>query len=183
MSTIAALQLVVPSSVTTTGGSSSSSISATGKVTFTSAETVSVNGVFDATYDNYVINIVSGVTAGTFLEFRLRLSGTDSTTGYDNANLRASGGLSNSNQQNYTTAYATILGNGGYTNGAQLRVYGPAEARQTAWRAATVTDDSGVSIEDWSGTHRTTSAYDGFTFDPAGAPTMTGTLVVYGFSK
>lgn len=183
MSSIAALNLIIPSSVTVTGGSASSSVSATGKVTFTSAETVSVNGAFSATYDNYLINLRSNVTAGTFLEFRLRVSGTDSATGYDGANLRAASTLSNSNFANTTTGYVTILGNGGDTNATQIRVYGPYLAQATAWRSVSVTDDNGVSIEDWAMTHRTTSAYDGFTLDPSGAPSMTGTLAVYGFSE
>ncbi len=81
MPDIAGLKLIVPTSVAATGAGSSASVSATGKVTFTSAATISVNGVFSATYDNYLAVCRATLTTGTSVlqAVRLRASGTDDT--------------------------------------------------------------------------------------------------------
>ena len=57
MAEIAGLTLITPSSVAGSGVS----VSASGKVTFTAATSVSVNGVFSATHDNYLVVVRGSV--------------------------------------------------------------------------------------------------------------------------
>lgn len=82
---------IVPTSVVV--GSGSATTSAYGLVTFTGASSVSLNGIFSATYNNYRI-ILSPDAASTTLDIqaRLRISGSDVTTAssYQQENMFAS---------------------------------------------------------------------------------------------
>jgi len=77
----AGLAKIVPSSVTV--GSGTGSATALGTVTFTGASSVTLNGIFSSTYDNYKIIFaeLEGST-GTTLRGRLGASGTPTTAGY-----------------------------------------------------------------------------------------------------
>jgi len=90
-STAGGLVAITPTSVAVGSGSGSSS--GNGLVTFSGASSISLNGVFSATYNNYRI-ILSPDAASTTLDVtvRLRISGTDVTTAasYQQENLSAS---------------------------------------------------------------------------------------------
>ncbi len=70
---------IVPTSVAV--GSGTGTANANGQVTFTTASSVSLNGVFSATYKNYLV-IFNEDTASTTsaIQFRMRLAGTDNST-------------------------------------------------------------------------------------------------------
>ena len=71
---------IIPTSVAVASGSGSFD-SVTGNVTFTAATTVSLNGVFSATYDKYIIMAKTGVTVGGVdVNLRFRVGGTDNTS-------------------------------------------------------------------------------------------------------
>ena len=71
---------LVPTSVTVSGAGSSASTSANGGVTFTTCATVSLNGIFSSTYENYrIIFTTSNFSASDALTMRLRASGTDAS--------------------------------------------------------------------------------------------------------
>jgi hypothetical protein len=72
------LSLITPTSIAVTGGSGS--ISSSGAVSFTSASTISLNDVFSATYDNYVLstNLIMSTLSG--IRIRYRVAGADNTT-------------------------------------------------------------------------------------------------------
>ena len=79
----AGLTLLTPTSIANTGGTAS--IGTNGTVSFSSASAISLNDVFSATYDFYVIKL--GITANTastdsVINFRLRVSGSDASTNY-----------------------------------------------------------------------------------------------------
>ena len=73
------LHLITPTSIASTGTGNSSSINTNGSVTFSTCATLSLNGVFSADYDNYMIVMRHvGSDASAFnIDLRLRLSGTD----------------------------------------------------------------------------------------------------------
>ena len=180
MPDIAGLKLIVPTSVAGSGVS----VSASGKVTFTAATSVSVNGCFTATYDNYLIVCrLIGVTGGHDLRMRVRLSGTDATgSNYTWQQLLASD-TSVTGVRNTNLDYARINsgGTGGYS-GTHVYVYGPNLAQPTAWRSVTFDATSTARIHDHAVTHSLSTAYDGFTF-LLSANSITGALTVYGLAQ
>lgn len=181
MPDIAGLKLIVPTSVAGSGVS----VSASGKVTFTSATSISVNGCFSATYDNYLIvmrhNWPNSTSEGLY--GRLRASGTDNST---------------ANSYVYQQLYAdntTVAGARTTTNrwrasdvataqrsGTHFWFYGPFLAQPTAFRSVCVTGRSDAFIDDIAGTHNQSTAYDGFTFI-VDSQSLNGALTIYGFSQ
>jgi hypothetical protein len=180
MAEIAGLKLIVPSSVAGSGVS----VSASGKVTFTAATTVSINGVFSATYDNYLIvcrHLHS--TTNTTFQFRLRASGSDASgANYTQQLLRAgSTTVFGIRQTGDTIGNCTFL-SADNRSGHHQYLYGPALAQPTAYRTVAVSGASGGAIEEWAGTHSLSTAYDGISLI-APANTMTGACTVYGLSQ
>lgn len=188
-----ALTLLTPSSVSTTGGSGSASIGANGKVTFTTAESVSVNGVFSSTYDDYMM-VLYAITGndGQNIVYRLRAAGTDSTAAnYEAQALRASG---TSNIQGFRQTSQTYMWSLSQTSnlvysGGLTYIYSPYLLEETQSRSITAgtRDISGVTgwIQDWASRHAVTgTAFDGVTLMfNQGSQTMTGYVLFYGFNK
>jgi len=71
------LTQVTPTSIANSGGSSSLS---GGAVTFTGVTSISLNGVFTSTYENYFVIATVTASAGTATKVRLGNAGTDTTT-------------------------------------------------------------------------------------------------------
>lgn len=179
-----AMMLIKPSSVDITGAGSSATINDSGSVTFSACESLSLNGVFSSTYDNYVINYWFTSSGGANIGLRLRLSGSDATasnyvdqllsadstsvTGFRGTQDRFRGGDS------YGTQRA------GFTN----FMYGPALAQPTAYRLVAANDLTSAALFDGAGTHSLSTAYDGFTLYNRTAGTTFGGLVkVYGMRQ
>ena len=178
MPDIAGLKLIVPTSVAGSGVS----VSASGKVTFTAATSVSVNGCFTSTYDNYlVVTRHSSDTVFTYLRGRLRLAGTDASTNYTVQYLWAdstsvTGGRS-------TPGYGPFgVTSDEQRSGDHVYIYGPALAQPTAWRDVNACGETSAMIYDVACTHSTATAYDGFTIYPASG-NITGALTVYGLAN
>jgi hypothetical protein len=176
---IAGLKLIVPTSVAGSGVS----VSASGKVTFTSTTSISVNGVFSSTYDNYLI-VTRGTLTGSAqtIGIRYRLAGTDATgSNYAEQNIQAS-------STSVSAGRGTPLDNayvagwwGNLREAFHLYVYGPALAQPTAARSVTVSTDGNATVRDHASTHSLSTAYDGFTF--VCPSNISGALTVYGLSQ
>ena len=182
MAEIAGLKLIVPSSVAGSGVS----VSASGKVTFTAATSVSVNGVFDSTYDNYLIvlrAVWGGASGGASTFVKVRASGTDASSGYASQYLRANS--TTVSGERFTSQTSVNIGGLGATlyNGKHLYLYGPNLAQPTAMRSVLVKSENSAEIRDVAATHSTSSAYDGFTYSTNSATGFTGALTIYGFSQ
>lgn len=184
MPDIAGLKLIVPTSVAATGAGSSATMSATGKVTFTSAATLSINGCFAADFDNYLVVMrhVASVTA-TGIKLRFRASGTDNSTAssYVSQSLDVDGtgvvgGRFTNNRTSDITASSTTQ-----RDGTHFYFYGPYLSQPTAFRTVTALGKSGGYMSDSAGTHNQSVAYDGFTLiiDTA----ITGALTIYGLAN
>lgn len=169
--------LLKPTSIAHSG--TSASIGANGQVTFTAVTSLSLNGVFSATYDNYFIAIRGNVASENVITLRLRASGTDASgTDYTWQLLTADStsvvGLRSTSQTSYR--FNTFSSNA--ENGCVVNVYGPNLAQATAMRSVT-NRGAGPHIYDIAGTHSLATSYDGCSFIPT-STNMTGALQVYG---
>lgn len=171
-----------PSSVVIATGTGSAN--ALGKVSFTGATAVSLNGVFTSEYSNYrIIYRNSTRTNNTFDYLRLRGSGTDvSSATYDWVKVFANTGSGPSRSQGAPVAQVEI----GYAvtndrSSATIEFFNPATAEQT-WGNWQFGNYAG-SIEGGIGSFRNynNTAYDGFTLFPSGG-NFTGYIQVFGYN-
>lgn len=175
--------LIKPSSVAKTGASSTATINAGGSVTFSLCETLSLNGVFSSTYDNYIVDMHAIDDGTTFL--RLRVSGTDNST----ANSYVSQLLDASSTTVSGARFTGDLARSFYSdrnkpNGNTMYMYGPHLAQPTAGRSVNANAISSARLVDWAWTHNQSTSYDGFTLiRTSTAVTMSGLIKVYGLVK
>jgi hypothetical protein len=171
------LSLITPTSVAGTGVSVSG-----GLVTFTAASAISVNGVFTATYQNYMVQYdVSAIAAGTpDINMRLRVSGTDnSTTSYTTQRIYSISTTvtSDANPSGTTTwnvgAGTSLLPD----SGANVQIMRPQIAANTMFQSL---QQWGAYVAICSGRFTAATQFDGFSLLPS-ASTLTGTLRVYGY--
>lgn len=175
------LHLITPTSIASTGTGNSSSINTNGSVTFSTCATLSLNGVFSADYDNYMIVMRGTASANVYLEARMRVGGVDEASA--------------SNYYTYQMFYAdstTVAGSRLSQNEGRLanisntqrwgfitNIYGPYLAQPTAYRTVTALDYASAYIEDYAGTHSLSTSYDGLTF-LSSSGSFGGLLAVYG---
>lgn len=154
-----------------------------GTVTFTGVTSLSLNGVFSADFDNYVVSVRAvwdGSTGGASTFVKVRANGTDASSGYTSQYLRANG--TPVSAERFTSQTSVNIGGlgGPLYNGTHLCMYGPYLAQPTAMRSVLVRSEYGAQIHDVAATHSTLSAYDGFTYSTNSATGFTGTIQVYG---
>jgi hypothetical protein len=151
-------------------------------VTFATAATLSLNGVFSSLYDNYIIahTFSADNTADTTCYHRLRLSGTDNTTAnsYVSQRIQANGTTVGGIRQTNDIAFSFVTSNN-LRSGAQMFLYGPNLAQPTAARSVDVNGISGAHLEEYAWTHNQSTGYDGITII-IGSGTMAGLIKVYG---
>jgi len=175
------LTAVIPTSVAGSGVS----LNAAGRVTFTTATAVNINGCFSSTFDNYVIVVdISATSANSIPQFRLRLAGTDASgaTDYYSNSLVGSGA---------STAAAAFSTNLGYiataslreTSG-ELRLFEPALAAPTRWTVTSMQHATTpvIQVGVFGGRHNLSTAYDGITIYPS-TGNITGTFRIYGYNN
>jgi hypothetical protein len=174
---------IIPTSATAVSGTAT--LGAAGKVTFSAATTVSLNGCFTSAYENYAIILTTtAVSAAVDINVRLRLAGTDNTTassytyvrGYDLTSARTVA----------TPAAGTLWVCGAISTNYQTRteeitLFGPALAVVTTGRGKGMSGST-LTASDYGWYHNQTVAYDGITFYPTSG-TMTGTVRVYGWNN
>lgn len=178
MAEISGLKLIVPSSVSGSGVS----VSASGKVTFTAATSVSVNGVFSATYDNYLIVMRVSASTNNAILTRLRASGSDASgTDYTRQYLWASSSsVTGERNTGRTSAYTTLLDTP--YQGFHHYIYGPNITQPTVFRTVAVRS-SNPDIFDVVNTHSLSTSYDGLTYIADAGMNITGSLTIYGLSQ
>lgn len=171
--------LMTPTSITSTGSGNSSSITSNGSVTFSSCETVSLNGVFTVDYENYVIYVRGNNSSAADVNFRYRASGTDNTSsGYTSQYLQSSGGTISANRTTTTYAQAGFWGST-QRAGMALYVYRPFLSRFTLSRSNGMQDSSSAANYDIGCLHNQGTSYDGLTFIINGS-SGSGLISVYG---
>lgn len=179
--------LITPTSVAKTGTGSTATINTNGSVTFSSCETLSLNGVFSADYDNYIIiaRSYNGSTSSLNVELRLRSSGTDASGSNYTWQWIEANGTSVSGLRTSSTTQTRI---GLYLEtskqqGAVAWVYGPYLTQPTAFRGIAAGAYLGGYLIDYASTHSLSTSYDGVTFLPSSAGAFSGLVCVYGAVK
>jgi len=177
--------LLTPTSIAYTG--TSASIGANGSVEFTAVTSLSLNGVFSADYDNYMVVMRmehNATTASSYegVRARLRTSGTDNSTAssYTNQFLNAASTTVSGSRASYDFGSAGIAAwNANKHNGVQLSLFGPYLTQPTAARTTTISAYLGAEIYDAAWTHNQSVSYDGLTMYVT-AVSFTGLVSVYG---
>jgi len=174
---LSGMVLLTPTSIAYTG--TSATVGANGSVTYSACTSLSLNGVFSADYDNYMMSI-SSIGSGNLIA-RMRASGTDNTASsvYTSQTLGANNTTVSAERvtvDNYAYfGYAQTS----YPNGNQAFIYGPYLAQPTAGRTVNTNSGSGARIEERVWTHGVSTAYDGITLTVQSG-TISGVLSVYG---
>jgi hypothetical protein len=168
------LALVTPTSIANSGGSASAS---GGAVTFTGVSSISLNGVFTGTFDNYLIETRITPGASLFNRVRLRASGTDSSANYTETLIYQSIAGAPAGAGGSTTQ-VQITPNGSGACAARAEVFSPYLASPTVLLAQSFASGSEQIIVAASNTAST--QFDGFTLYPS-TSTITGVVRVYGY--
>lgn len=176
------LVLISPTSIANSGGTATAT---GGEVTFTTVTSVSLNGVFTATYDNYrvIINCVSSGTTANF-SIRARNAGTDVTGATEYYNLllliNDTGGPTRSS----TSGSSFIIGNmGDVQTLAVLDFGGPFLSTKTVCTGSNFERSTvDARLDTYSGARATVASHDGFTIS-CSSGTTTGKVRVYGYKN
>jgi hypothetical protein len=156
------------------------------------AATISVNNVFTSDYDNYQIIFTGYNPNGTQcqIEFRLRASGTDVSTGYVGARTYAEiGGTQSSFNSTGTDSFYVLdmTTNGPDRSATVIQVYKPQLARDTNYTAYGFSPwNTGTKyFQNCFGVLENDNQYDGFTVFADGSPseTISAKIAVYGYAK
>jgi len=163
---------VIPTSVSGTGVS----LGSDGTITFSSTSSMTVNGAFSSTYDNYRM-IISNCVGSTSLSLRFSLNGL--TSGVYNWAAP------------YGTTSATVVGDGtsgatywvicsvdvGDANSSTIDIYGPFLAKRTGMSG---TGNGANVVSLYGGQAVDTNSRTGFTII-TNTGTVSGTLRLYGY--
>lgn len=164
------------------GGTETATINANGSVTFANCTTLSLNGIFTSSYDNYmIISRTTGSGSALAVRFRLRAAGTDntSTSSYQyQLVLAATTTLTYSRvAQNYGQGF---LVDSAARDNATTYFFGPKLSQPTGWIV-----DGGygeTSLYQYGGLHDQSTAYDGLSLImPSGY--FAGLVTVYGLNQ
>jgi hypothetical protein len=179
----AGLKLLTPTSVAV--GSGSGSVGTSGTVTFSGASSVSLNGVFSATYKSYKVVYKGTQSAQDGFSLRVRASGADLTGSVYKSmvmwNTSASGTFNSQGSDSATSI--DILGGGVQSGYYIFDINDIFETKRTAFlqRAQMMINTSNTSYNITGAAQvYNTLSYDGLTFIPASG-TITGTISVYGY--
>ena len=177
-----ALNGIIPTSVAGTGVT----VSPNGLVTFTNASSVSLNGVFSGSYDNYRVTWNSSTrTASVSTGFQLRAAGTnlssatyDYVKGLDSGTTRSV--TSSSSNTNFPIDHGVAAGQ---TSNGVMDIFSPAATTAaTGTIQASVLASSACYSTQVSFANEATASYDGFTLSVSSG-TFSGVIRVYGYNN
>lgn len=175
------LVLVSPTSIANSGGSASAS---GGAVTFTGVTSVSLNGVFNSTYENYRLLInVTNTSTGDVLYARFRASGTDTSTATYTYGTGRAGRTTLSDGSGVTGSFLNL----NFTTAGSFAVgvydfYSPNTSGLARMTGNAFALDGGPVARFTGGICTQATAHDGITF-VMNTGTMTGTIRVYGYQN
>jgi hypothetical protein len=177
------LVIMTPTSIAHSG--TSASINSDGGVDFTSVTSLSLNGVFTSSFDNYLI-VYRGIASvnDSGIRFRLRVSGTDNTTAnsYTQQFVYADGSTTAASRLSADYANQVLHSSSTREGGGHLHLYGPFLTQPTAARSVVVSGFGSAYLQDSAVTHNQSTSYDGITFFPPSG-NFTGNIVVFGYEE
>ena len=173
------LKLIVPTSVAV--GSGSGSVGTSGAVTFSGASSVTLNGIFSSTYDNYLFTVSNGSgTAAEALNFKLG----STATGYYSKIVY--GAYSNNTVSGLGYSNTTTWENFGNCSSSAITInaviYNPFLSVNTTFASSAAQGGTTASYVTGGGWVNNTTSYTDATFLPASG-TITGTARVYGYKN
>jgi hypothetical protein len=150
---------------------------------FSGVASQSINDVFSATYQNYIIRGNFSGSTGNYGNFRLRVSGADdSTSNYARQTINAdSASLSTATES--TTAWNQFFVYSTSNTGIlEAIICNPFAAERTSYFSRATQDGTSLKIQ--GGRHNVTSSFTGFTLIPVTVGnTISGTIRVYGLAN
>ena len=158
-----------------------------GTVSFSAASTVSLNDVFNSTYNNYkvLLRITAGAISGN-INFKFRVSNADNSTNayysafaYDRVSNATGNGAGNPLTAFVLPAQTTVD-----WFSFDMNVFQPFTTNTTliSYMGNANDSTSGYSMNG-GGLHNVASSFTGFTVINAGGNLGTGTVSVYGFNN
>lgn len=180
------MKMVVPTSVAV--GSGTGSVDTNGAVTFSAASSVSLNGCFSSTYDNYriLLNITSA-SASAILTMKMRASGTDTSgTSYRSQLIKATTtSVSGAANVSGTDDWYVATTQSAFSEATffSMDILSPNLAAYTKFHNQGGYYDSSTNpaLEYNYGFLSNSTQYDGFSIISSG--TITGTIRVYGYKN
>jgi hypothetical protein len=151
--------------------------------TFSAVSSVSVDDVFTSVYKNYRMLVeITGGTGASHLMIRLRVAGSDSSTGYQYQRL-----VINSTSASPSRALSQTearIGDPNELSFSTVELSSPQLATITALQSLNMGfgDTSSISGLIYFLTHTVATAYDGFTLFPTSG-NITGTIHIYGYKN
>lgn len=177
--------LIPISPTTVTIASGSGSANSVGKVSFTNATNVALDGVFTTRFDDYLI--ILEMTTSNYVEvvMQYRAGGVNNSTSNVYTALTSVGA---NNTSSITYGNPATLAYLGYQysatqSGAIIQVMSPNLAKNTKASTQFISNDNNV-YRNFTGGHNAATAtqYDGFALFTSGG-TFTGSISVYGYNK
>lgn len=176
------MDLITPTSVAGTGVTFSG-----GAINFSSATSVSVNGIFSSSYENYElrINVTNSSTTGAFLNVRMRTGGSDEsganykTQRFFQVGATLGGGVDPSTNTAMSVGY---FSNTVPTSPAiRASIFSPFAAARTSFISDVVFYGSDSALYQFRLAAQlfNTTSYDSISFIPESG-NITGTLRIYG---
>jgi hypothetical protein len=178
------LRMIVPSSVAV--GSGSGSANAAGFVTFSGASSISLNGCFSSTYDNYrILCTFTNSSAAGIVGIRLRSGTTDNSSsnyiyaGHETYPASGPSRVSSTGTTFFRKLYLDVNETGNFN----CDLFDPFRTQFTGYISQSIRRVSSSSLgnENYSGTMTVNTSYDGFSIVSSGGGTYTGTVAVYGY--
>jgi hypothetical protein len=155
-------------------------------VSFTAASTISIDNVFSARYDNYIVqlNLMNNVNNNVDNTLRMRAGGVDNNSGVYYTAMQGYFGSRN-DVTDFTTAFAFMCSTGaiGTRSNYQINVARPFTTdthKQLTTIGAVFNSSVSTIVRNIAGYIVSSTQFDGFTMI-AGSGTLTGTARVYGY--
>jgi hypothetical protein len=173
------MKMIVPTSISV--GSGSGSVNSNGTITFSGASSVTLNGIFSSTYDNYLFTVSNGSgTAAVGINFKLGSTATGyySKIFYGAYNDNIVNGLGYSN----TTTWENFGNCSSNAISINATIYNPFLSKSTTFTSVApqaVTTGSYVTGGGWV---NNTTSYTDATFLPSSG-TISGTARIYGLKN
>lgn len=170
--------MIQPTSVSGTGVSLSG-----GKVSFTSASTININGCFSSAYSNYYVVLTPKYGANSeTVRIRFRSNETDNSSAYYTHAIYTThtGGPSRNYNANEAQGYVGWVADISWN--IQLEIHNPFASDYTSWTATAngIGTNTAVAGTLW-GMHQVQSSFDGMTLFHTSP--MTGSLRIYAYRE
>ena len=184
----AGLRMVVPTSVAV--GSGSASVDANGKITFSGASSLNINGCFSSTYDNYrIIMTLQGSTADAGFYQRMLASGSaESSSNYYLGStyvpMTGASGLLQTNAGSFW-GFGGLETTTEYYNNYSFDFQSPFLTRGTWFNFAGMWVNNAGTLQsiNGAGNLNTSTSYDGLQLYASTGNLQGGTIRIYGYKN